>query len=280
MTTEISILCDNTASTGDFLEEHGFSAMIERDGQKFLFDTGQGLTLPNNLTAAGKDLKSIERIFLSHGHYDHTGGLKWVLETGGPQKIAAHADLFTEHLSLRPGKGEPGKPRYIGCPFSRRELQNLGARFTFFSKTEEVSPGIRFVCGVDRQPSQVPDDRFLVLSQNGAIVPDPMADDASLLMETADGPILLLGCSHAGVLNILDHVRKVMGIARLRAVLGGTHLMFLPPEEIPKVIAGIETFSVDLVAVSHCTGMRAARSLADHFGDRFAFASVGTVFRF
>ncbi len=277
---KITILCDNCISHNGFLAEHGFSALIERSPNKFLFDTGQGIVLPNNLKASGSDLKETDTIFISHGHYDHTGGLKWALQTIGPVDIVAHGDIFSKHMSLKAGPGQIGKPRYVGCPLSQAELQSLGARFKFTNQTKEIFPGVWFLSGIERIPGQTPDDPTLVLLQQGKTIPDPVADDASLLIETGKGPILLLGCSHAGVLNILDHVRNKMGITRLHAILGGTHLMFLPKEELSGVINKIEEFSVKLVGVSHCTGMHAAATLASYFGDRFFFASAGATIEF
>ena len=111
-------------------------------------------------------------------------------------------------------------------------------------------------------------------------VPDPIAEDANLLLETPSGPVLVLGCAHGGVLNILDHVKATFGITRLHAILGGTHLMFYAPEQIQAAIEAFEAFDVKLVGVSHCTGPQAAMTLAQHFGDRFQQAAAGSRFVF
>ena len=275
----ISILCDNSISRPGLIGEHGFSVLIERDNTRYLFDTGPGMSLPLNLKTMGKDLKGVEKIFISHGHYDHTGGLEWAVGQIGRVEVVAHKAMFARHMSIRLEGGRETK-KYIGCQFTKEELERLGAVFCFLDQTKEVAPGVYFVTGIDRKPDQLPLDTHLLMQKDDGLITDPVEDDSSLLMETDGSPILLLGCSHAGVLNILDHIREKMRIKKLRAILGGTHLMFFGLEEIPRVIEKFEEFSIDFIGVSHCTGMQASIELAKHFGDRFMAASAGSVFTF
>ena len=162
----------------------------------------------------------------------------------------------------------------------QQELERLGAEFTLIGRTREVSPGLWFVTGINPDPEKLPNDARLLIPQGEHFVRDPIRDDASLLLETDGAPILVLGCSHAGVFNILDHIREHMGITRLRAILGGTHLMFFRPEDVRRAIDKFEEFSIDLVGVSHCTGFQAAVELSNHFGSRFRMASAGSIFNF
>ncbi|MCD6298188.1 MAG: MBL fold metallo-hydrolase, partial [Deltaproteobacteria bacterium] len=258
---------------------HGFSSLIERDDKKYLFDTGPGMSLPLNLKALNKDLDRLEKVFMSHGHYDHTGGLKWVIQQVSKVEVVAHPDIFSRHMVLNPqDTGEP--PRYIGCQFSQDELEQSGAAFTFIDHAKEVSPGLWFVTGINPDPEKLPNDARLLIPQGDEFVRDPLKDDASLLIETDSAPILVLGCAHAGVFNILDYIRENMGITKLRAILGGTHLMFFGPKDVRRAIDKFEEFSIDLIGVSHCTGFQAAVELSKHFGDRFRLASAGSVFSF
>ena len=249
MQTIISILCENTVVSARLLGEHGWSCVIERGNERYLFDTGQGMTITHNAEAMEISLRDIGSIFISHGHYDHTGGLKAALEQIGPSEIIAHPAVFDRHCTT---KGVlPDKPRYIGCPFTQSELTTLGARLRFVNKTEEVMPGIWFVTGIRRNPEMAPNDSRLVLERNGQLVADLIEDDSNLLIETDKGPVLILGCAHSGIINILDFLRQEMGIDRLAAVLGGTHLAFTDLGLLPQVIERLESFNVDLVGASH-----------------------------
>jgi len=193
--------------------------------------------------------------------------------------VVAHPAVFSRHMVMDPGV--PDKPpRYIGSPASREELERSGAIFRFMDHTVEAAPGVWFVTGIDRDPDKAPKDPRLVVPEGNGFVQDFIEDDASLLIETDGAPVLVLGCAHAGVLNILEYLRTKMGIDRLRAILGGTHLMFYGPKSLPGVMDELDRFSIDLVGVSHCTGFRAAIELSNHFGTRFAAASAGSIFDF
>jgi|GEM_PF-58290 7,8-dihydropterin-6-yl-methyl-4-(beta-D-ribofuranosyl)aminobenzene 5'-phosphate synthase len=288
MKTLITVLAENSVGKSGLLGEHGFSAFIERNDEKYLFDTSPGISLPHNIKLLDKSLKGLNKIIISHGHYDHTGGLKWAVREAGGAEIVAHPDMFCRHSACSPKieirhqkieipKGEA--VRYVGCPYTQAELEASGAHFNFFDHTEKIAPGLWFITGIERRPEYIPNDSRLVLPYQDHFVPDMINDDASLLLECEDAsPILMLGCAHSGILNILAHVREKMGIRKLRAVIGGTHLMFSDSQDISLVIERLEEFSVERVGVSHCTGLKAAVELAKHFGERFVMASAGSVF--
>jgi len=278
--TTLTVLCDNCVAQSGLIGEHGFSVLIERSDATCLFDTGPGRSLPHNAAALKKDLSRVDMILVSHGHYDHTGGLEWAVRQAAPVDVVAHPEVFSRHM-IRESPDAAEAPRYIGCPTSRETLEAAGATFRFASATAAVAPGLRFVTGVRQRPGQTALDTRLVCDPPFGERPavDPVADDASLLIEGDHAPILVLGCAHAGLLNILDHVDD-LGVTRLEAVVGGTHLMFSGAELLTATIRRLEDFSVRQVAVCHCTGFDAAAKLAAHFGQRFSRASVGSVYRF
>ena len=279
METKVTVVCDNMISRPGLLGQHGLSMVIEKDGESYLFDTGQRLSLSLNLKALDKNPHSLKKIFISHGHYDHTGGLKWILRKTGRVEVVAQSSLFSKHMLADPEN--PKKlPTFIGVPWGKGDLESLGAEFRFVDRPEEVAPGILFLTGIEGPAEGKPRDDRLVLQERDRFIGDPVKDDASLILETGKGPVLLLGCAHSGVLNILDYVREKLGLTKLHALLGGTHLMFYGLQYIPDFIERLDRLSVNLVGVSHCTGLAATIELAKRLGDKVRVASAGSVFSF
>jgi 7,8-dihydropterin-6-yl-methyl-4-(beta-D-ribofuranosyl)aminobenzene 5'-phosphate synthase len=276
MKTVITILAENYTGKSGFIGEHGFSALIESTRGRYLFDTGPGRSLPHNVEKLGIDLKKTDKIFLSHGHFDHTGGVKWALSQTGPIQVVANPRLFMPHMALNP-ETPSTPPRHVGCPFTQKELEAEGAEFVFLNRTEKIGDGMWFITHYPRTVETVPNDSKLVLIQNNKIIPDDLPDDSCLLIEDDPAPILVLGCTHSGIINTLLHLRNSLGVSRLKAVIGGTHLMASDEAAVRRTIEIFEEFSVGLIGTSHCTGFKASVQLATHFKERFFLAAAGSV---
>ncbi|MDX2479198.1 MAG: MBL fold metallo-hydrolase [Desulfuromusa sp.] len=274
MSIRLTILCENSVdqvSPYGLLGEHGFSCHLQTPSGNFLFDSGGGMTILNNAKLLGIDFTKLQGIIFSHGHLDHTGGLKQVLEKTGEIPIYAHPDLFSEHYSKN-----SGKTHMIGVPWSQAELEKLGAEFIFSAAPHIVTPELLLSGEVPRISTvETGDPNLLSISTLGEQITDPLHDDLSLFITTDKGLVILLGCAHAGLLNIIDHAIKVTGEKKIYMVLGGTHLKFCSEEQMTATLERLEGLDVDLIGASHCTGLRGARMLAERFGERFFSASVG-----
>ncbi len=276
MTTRITILCENLVGQLIGSGEHGFAAFIETDQGNYLFDTGSGHSVVSNSLVLNKDLRSINTIFLSHGHYDHTGGLPEVLKMKGKVDVHAHPHIFSDRLAVLKEEGTE-KKRFSGIPYKKRYLEFLGANFSFNTDFIEIEKGVFLTGEVPRRTSFEKPDPRLKIEVDGEITQDILPDDQSLILDTDKGIVLILGCAHSGIINIINHVVNKIGKGKFYAILGGTHLDFLTPEQLEESIKLLKQMEIETIGVSHCTGMRAAFRLHQEFGDRFFYGCVGSV---
>jgi 7,8-dihydropterin-6-yl-methyl-4-(beta-D-ribofuranosyl)aminobenzene 5'-phosphate synthase len=274
MGLRVTTLSENTAGMDGFLGEWGLSFLVESDDTTVLFDTGQSTSAVHNAHLLGVDLSRVDRIVLSHGHFDHTGGLKDVLsEMGKEVEVIAHPDIWQLKYAVR--KGE--KPRYIGIPFSRSELEGLGARFRLTSKPVAISESLMTSGEVPMVTDYEEIESYLAVKENGDFKPDIFRDDQALIIKTPQGLVVVLGCAHRGIINTLYHARKISGVEKIDAVLGGCHLMNASEERIWRTLADLKELGVGRLSVCHCTGLAASVILAQEFGERFLQNNAGTV---
>jgi 7,8-dihydropterin-6-yl-methyl-4-(beta-D-ribofuranosyl)aminobenzene 5'-phosphate synthase len=273
---KITILCENTVGRMIGIGEHGFSAFIETDQGNYLFDTGKGHSIVSNSLVLEKDLRGIKKIFLSHGHQDHTGGLPEVLQLKGKVDVHAHPHIFLDRIAVTKEK-ETETRRFAGLLYKRSYLECLGAHFLFNSDFVEVENGMFLTGEVVRQTEFEKSDPRLFMAIDGKTSPDTFPDDQSLILDTEKGLVLVLGCAHSGMINIIDHVMNKMNKKKFYAILGGTHLDFLTPEQLEQSILSLKKIQVEKIGVSHCTGMRASFRLHQEFGNRFFQGCVGSV---
>ncbi len=275
---KITILCENLVGKLVGAGEHGFSAFIEMEEGNYLFDTGSGPSIVANSLVFNKDLRSVKKIFLSHGHYDHSGGLPEVLKLRSKVDVHIHPHVFLDRIAAHKENGEE-KKRFVGIPYKRGYLEALGANFISNHTFLEVERGIYLTGEVPRKTSFEKPDHRLFAEVDGKTSQDIFLDDQSLILDTEKGLILILGCAHSGMINIIHHVIHKTGKDKFHAILGGTHLDFLAPEQLEESIKSLKKMEIEKIGVSHCTGMRAAFRLHQEFGDRFFYGSVGCVLK-
>lgn len=273
MEIRATILCENcTFFSSGALAEHGWSVYLETEEGNFLFDTGAGKTIINNAHHFHKNLSEIKGIILSHHHYDHTGGLLPVLEHIGRIKVYTHPDLFKSSYSVR-----NGEERFIGIPYRREALESKGAEFVFNTDFTEIAPGIMLSGEVPRKTAFEKGDADLLLKTEQGYRQDIIIDDQTLIINTSKGLVIVLGCSHSGIINILNYAIEKTGRQHIHAIFGGTHLGPASQETRIKSIEALKKFDIERIGTSHCTGLVASTHVYHEFGERFFFCNVGTV---
>ena len=272
MKGKATVLCENCVfGNSGALAEHGWSVYIESDQGNFLFDTGQGMAIINNARHFNKDLSTIKGIMISHHHYDHTGGLLNVLEQVGKVNVYSHPDLFKNSYVI-----DEGKERNIGIPFRREILESKGAQFKFNTSFREIAPGLMLSGEIPRLTEYEKGDKKLLLKTDEGYTQDLVLDDQTLVATTEKGLVIILGCSHSGIINIINHIIDKTGKTRIRTIIGGTHLGPASEETKEKTIQALKKFDIEKIGVSHCTGLETSMRLFQEFGDRFFFCNVGT----
>lgn len=266
----ITFLMENTARKEGQKAEHGLALWIEWGEKRFLFDTGQSDAFLQNAELLSVPLAEADAVLLSHGHYDHTGGLKAMLEKCEMPPCYLHPQALEAKYSVQKG----GKGRTIGMAEENREALRKKARPLWVEHPAEIAPGFHLTGPIPRVTDfeDTGGDFFLDLAGEK---PDPLQDDMAAVAETPEGLVVILGCAHSGVVNTLLYVRQLFPEKPVRAVLGGMHLVHAGQERLEKTVTAFQEMGAPALYPCHCTGFRASALLNQIFGDRCAIPSVG-----
>ncbi len=277
---KVTVVVDNSvpiSAKKPFLGEHGLSLLLEMDSRKLLLDAGQSAIVVHNLSLLGVHPLQLDAIAISHGHYDHTGGLPHILRhRRKPIPIYAHTQIFGERYSVS-GEGR----EHIGIPFTKEESISLGAEWQFKNEPVEIAPNLWFSGSMPRTTAfEKGDTKLVVCDKTGCDCQDEIPDDTALYYASDKGLVVIGGCSHSGLVNTLNRGFQITGQTRLAGWIGGTHLGPVSPNQQEISLATLAQYSPDFVAANHCTGFEMMAELRACFGKKFIPAFVGTVIEF
>ena len=272
----ITVLAENTARGADLLAEHGLALWIEADGHRVLFDTGQGKVLRHNARQLQIPLDKAETVVISHGHFDHTGGLEDVLDSNRQTSVCLHPAALERKYARE--KSPPH--RDIGIPGLDEQTLRCKARSLIWTREPtKLTDGVHVTGEIPRR-NDFEDTGGPFFRDEACTDPDPLIDDQALYFETPAGLVVVLGCAHAGVVNTLDYVAELTGRDRVYAVLGGMHLGRATAPRLEATAAALERYGVQGVGTAHCTGMRAASYLWSRLPKECFECSVGRTLSF
>lgn len=273
---QITTLIENMSDDeGKLLAEHGLSLHIEFDGKRILFDTGQTGDFVKNANALGINLNGLDDIIISHGHYDHSGGVMTVLS-----EIKKSLPFYVGDGFFAPKYKylSDGSYRYNGNPFTEQDLpaekvdlRKVTEDVTYLTDKILLFKNFPAISGFERK-----NEKF-VLPDGDAYTVDAFGEEVALGLRTSKGLVLIVGCSHVGICNILQAVTARVD-EPIYAVLGGTHLMEANEERLEKTMEVFRKFGVQCVAVSHCTGEQGIALARENFGEKFVLNNTGNMF--
>ena len=251
--------------------EHGFSVFLEVNGKRILFDTGQSGAFVKNAEALGVKLSEVDAVVLSHGHYDHTGGVPELLPLLKEQTpVYVGKEFF---LPKYKNLGE-GVWKYNGNPFAPELLTDRVQLYYVEEDVTQLYENVFLFKNFTRKTSyEEVNPKFFIKTEAG-YEPDLFVDEIALGVVTQDGVVLVAGCSHAGIVNMLEHVKEHTGLP-VTAVLGGTHLVEAGEERLAKTVEAMKAYGIGMVAVSHCTGESGMELLEKEFTEGFVRNNTG-----
>ena len=269
---KITVLVENAAGKRDLLAEHGLSFLIESGRDKILFDTGQGLALRHNTETLDVDLKTIHAVVLSHGHYDHTGGLTYALNGMDCPRLYVHPEAFSLKYALNPS----GSAREVGMTSGNKITAGELAEIVFVEEKTMIAPGL-FLTGPIPRTTRFEDTGGAFFKDPECRIPDDLPDDQALFTETKNGTAVILGCAHSGVINTLRYIQTLTDNRPIHTVIGGMHLLNASPERMNKTVAELRRFNVQRLIPCHCTGFAAIVRLWNEFPEKCETCPSGTV---
>ncbi len=266
----IKTLAENTSISRNFDNEHGLSLYIETGTSKILFDVGASGLFLENAEKLGVSVADIDFLVISHGHYDHGGGLGIFLQKNSTADVFIHEQAFGGHYAQRANNDL----EYIGLD---RDLRR-NSQIVFTSDNFIISEKIQLYSDVDKKELEPSLNSNLFIKRDGQVVNDIFIHEQNIIIDEGDNMFLLTGCAHNGIINIVEHFYKLRG-SMPDYIVGGFHLSGRSGDETPDVIDRIGRYLADTKAkcyTCHCTGIGPYNRLKAIMGDNIEYLSAGS----
>lgn len=267
----IKTLVENTSVSDIYAKEHGLSIYIETKKNKVLFDLGASSHFLKNAKKLEVDIEDIEFLVISHGHYDHGGGLVYFLQENHSANLYIHNKAFGEHYALRPNN----KLEYIGLDEAIKDSKQI----IYTSNSYFITEDIEVFSNVPNKTPAPRTNRGLLIKKNGQLLDDHFEHEQNLIIRENGQTVLFVGCAHNGIINILEYFHNLKGYMP-DYVIGGFHLSSRSGKnESSNNIDQIAKYLLETKAkfyTCHCTGLEAYNRLKIIMGDKLDYLSAGS----
>lgn len=263
---KISILTENTVYKRGFLGEHGLSVLIETEDRRYLFDTGQSNVFLHNAAKLQLSLKELDGVILSHGHYDHCGGMENLPQQDKELPVYIHQKAFEKKYAENLKTGEL---RYIGLE-NTENWPEWARLHKLQGGCNEIGAGIYLLSEIPYTTEFEPLPKgFWKDSEQSSpleLVADTMEDEQLLVIEREEGLCVFAGCAHPGIINCLHYVQSIFPNIHIHSLLAGMHLKGCGRERVQKTILALQELEIDRIIPLHCTGLRAIAAIREALG--------------
>ena len=269
---KLKILVENQVNRRGLLAEHGLSMLINIDGFYVLFDTGQTAVFAYNAEQEGIDLRCVDAVVLSHGHYDHTGGLPVFCRLNKDALVYVHQEAFYERFNSSQGK-LLGKN--IGIPWLREKIDDFKHRIRNNAKPVQIQKNVVLSGEVVRTVHFEDDKSNFLLKKDGKLVEDRVWDEQFLVVKGDRGIYIFVGCGHPGIINCIESAMNLFPNEEIAAIIGGMHLQNVGSARLEATIQQFKELGVKMIVPLHCTGLQAVWEMKKILQERVTILVCG-----
>jgi 7,8-dihydropterin-6-yl-methyl-4-(beta-D-ribofuranosyl)aminobenzene 5'-phosphate synthase len=269
-----TLIENNTDDNNSLINEHGLSLYIEINELKLLVDTGESGDFIKNAEKLNLNLDDLDYVLLSHGHYDHTGGFKKLVENKTSSfKLIVGERFFCDKYKLTEDKSY----RFNGNSFNKEyvDKNNISIK-----KMNEdifyINENIMVISNFERSNDYECLNENFHIREDGGYILDDFSDEIALVIKSEKGLVVILGCSHFGVCNILETIIKRTGLP-IYGVIGGIHLVGADNKRIEKTLNYFQENNINILALSHCTGEKAIEEIKERLGEKYLYNNTGNI---